>query len=72
MHVQDQYRILSYLEEKLDEFNRIDTEWLEMLKEILQKQGNAEVEILIKIGSLSVEILQAASELNVQLVIRGS
>ena len=72
MHVQDQYRIFPYLEEKLDEFNRIDTDRLEMLKEILQKQGNAEVEILIKIGSPSVEILQAASEQNVQLVIMGS
>ena len=72
MHVQDRYRIHPYLEARLDEFNRIDTERLEQLKEILQKHGNVEVEILIKYGSPSVEVLKAVSELSVQLVVMGS
>lgn len=72
MHVQDRYRIHPYLEARLDEFNRIDAERLERLKEILQQHGNVDVEILIKYGSPSVEVLKAVSELNVQLVIMGS
>jgi nucleotide-binding universal stress UspA family protein len=72
MHVQDRYRIHPYLEARLDEFNRIDVERLERLKEVLQKQGNVEVEILIKYGSPSVEVLTAVRELNVQLVVMGS
>ena len=71
LHVQDKYRISPYLEDRLDEFNQIDTMRLQQMKDILQDQGQVEVEILLRYGSPSVEVLTAVRELNVQLVVMG-
>ena len=69
--MQDKYRISPYLEDRLDEFNQIDTMRLQQMKDILQDQGQVEVEILLRYGSPSVEVLTAVRELNVQLVVMG-
>ncbi len=71
-HVQDKSRISPHLEDRLEEFNKIDTDRLQSMKKILQEKGNAEVEIVLKYGSPSVEILNFVKEHNVQLVVMGS
>ncbi len=70
MHVQDKSKIEKHLEHKLDEFNKIDTERLEMLKEKLVKKG-AVVEIKIPYGNPTQEILNESKK-NYCLVVMGS
>ena len=57
LHVQDKTKIDKHLKDKLEEFNRIDTERLEMLKERLVKKGASKVEIKIPYGNPTQEIL---------------
>ena len=71
LHVQDQYRIHPYLENRLDEFNQIDTIKLQKMKDTLQDQGQVEVDILLRYGSPAAEVLKAVHELNIQLVVMG-
>ena len=70
LHVQDKSRIEKHLKDKLDEFNRIDTERLEMLKEKLVKKGAA-VEIKIPYGNPMQEIL-SESKNDYSLIVMGS
>ncbi|MCE5202481.1 MAG: universal stress protein [Synergistaceae bacterium] len=72
VHVQDQYRISPYLDDRIEEFDKIDTERLENMQRILKEKGHAEVDIVLKFGSPSVKILQLVKERNVQLVVMGS
>ncbi len=72
VHIQDKNRIVPYLEEKLDEFNKIDKERLKNMKKNLQKKGNVEVKTVIRFGFPSAEILKLIQELNIQLVVMGS
>lgn len=72
LHVQDKSRLSPYLENRLEEFNEIDTTRLQNMKKTLQEKGNAEVEIVIKYGSPTTEILNLVDEINVQLVVMGS
>ena len=71
LHIQDKTRIEKHLSEKLDEFNRIDTERLEMRKKQLIEQGAKNVEIKIKYGIPAEEIL-AESKNGYSLVVLGS
>jgi len=72
VHVQDEYRISPYLDDKIEEFNMIDTGRLEGLKKILLEKGCPEVEIMLKYGYPSTQILKAVKESSVQKVIMGS
>ena len=72
VHVQDKAKIMPHLADKLEEFNRIDAERLENMKNTLMDCGNAEVDTIIRFGSPAVEILNLVKELNIQLVIMGS
>src|SRR5665647_76810 len=72
LHIQDKSRVSPRLEDRLDEFNKIDYARLENMKKILQVKGNVAIEILLKYGSPSAEILKLVRELNVQLVVMGS
>lgn len=70
-HVQDKIKIDKYLSDKLDEFNQIDNERLEMRKKQLFEKGAKEVEIKIKYGIPSEEILTESSD-GYSLVVMGS
>ncbi|MCE5201254.1 MAG: universal stress protein [Synergistaceae bacterium] len=72
LHVQDKTRISPYLENRIEEFNKIDRARLEGMKKMIQEKGKAEVDIVIKYGNPSVEILDTAKELDVDMVVMGS
>ena len=71
LHVQDKTKIDKHLKDKLDEFNRIDTERLEMLKERLVKKGATNVEIKIPYGNPTQEILNESKN-GYTLIVMGS
>lgn len=71
LHVQDKTKIDKHLKDKLDEFNRIDTERLEMLKERLVKKGSTNVEIKIPYGNPTQEILNESKN-GYTLIVMGS
>lgn len=71
IHVQDKTKIDKHLKDKLDEFNRIDIERLEMLKERLVKKGATNVEIKIPYGNPTQEILNESKN-GYTLIVMGS
>lgn len=71
LHVQDKVKIEKYLSEKLDEFNRIDTERLEMRKKQLLEKGAEEVEIKILYGHPAQEVLKESKN-DYSLIVLGS
>ena len=71
IHVQDKTKIDTHLKEKLEEFNRIDIERLEMLKERLVKKGATNVEIKIPYGNPTQEILNETKN-GYTLIVMGS
>ena len=71
LHVQDKTKIDKHLKEKLEEFNRIDIERLEMLKERLVKKGATNVEIKIPYGNPTQEILNESKN-GYTLIVMGS
>ena len=72
IHVQDSTRIGKHLEDKLEEFNRIDTERLEMLKSKLEEIGARQVDIQLPYGHPTAEILKELSAKDYSLIIMGS
>ncbi len=72
IHIQDQYRIVPYLQERLEEFNRIDRERLRQMQAQLKAQGDVEVDAVLGFGHPSVEILKHIRDNNIQLVVMGS
>ena len=71
IHVQDKTKIDTHLKEKLEEFNRIDIERLEMLKERLVKKGATNIEIKIPYGNPTQEILNESKN-GYTLIVMGS
>ena len=72
LHVQDQGKIDRHLKDRLEEFNRIDTERLERLKAELVKRGAKDVRIDLPYGSPKKEIIARTKREEVSLVILGS
>lgn len=72
IHIQDEYRITPYLDDKIEEFNRIDSGRLEAMRKVLLDKGCPEVETVLKYGSPSSEILKSVKELSAQMVVMGS
>ncbi|MDD4160329.1 MAG: universal stress protein [Synergistaceae bacterium] len=72
IHIQDEYRISPYLDDKIDEFNRIDSARLEGMKKLLLDKGCPETEAILKYGPPASEILKSAEELSVQMVVMGN
>ncbi len=72
LHVQDKSKIDPHLKSRLEEFNRIDKERLEVLKSKLAKKGKAEVKIALSYGSPAVEIMKVAQEKKPDLIVMGS
>lgn len=71
LHIQDKSKIDKHLKDKLDEFNRIDTERLEMRKKILIEKGAEDVQIKIPYGLPTKEILEEAKK-DYSLIVMGS
>lgn len=71
MHVQDKSKIDKHLKDKLDEFNKIDTERLEMHKKTLLEKGAKDVQIKISYGIPTKEILEEAKK-DYSLIVMGS
>lgn len=71
LHVQDKGRIDPHLKERLEEFNRIDTERLQRLKAELEKHGAPEVRIELPYGSPKKEIIDRTRRGEVSLVVLG-
>lgn len=72
MHVQDKGRIEPHLVNRLDEFNNIDRERLEKMKQMLEEKGRANISIELCYGSPSREIIRFINENNINLVVMGS
>lgn len=72
LHVQDKARIDRHLKDRLEEFNRIDTERLNRLKDVLVKAGAKDVRIEIPYGSPKKEIISWTESAGVSLVVMGS
>jgi len=72
LHVQDKARLGTHLKDRLEEFNEIDRERLELLKERLEKIGNAQIDMEIPYGSPIDEILKRIKTRDVSVVIIGS
>lgn len=72
MHVQDRARIEPHLSSRIEEFDEIDRERLERMRERLLRQGPAEIDIILRYGSPFAEIVDVVRERGVQLVVMGS
>jgi nucleotide-binding universal stress UspA family protein len=71
VHIQDTRVLVPYLQEKLKEFNRIDTERLSAIKDRLISLGYR-VKTILKTGVPFREINAIAEEENVSLIVMGS
>jgi len=72
MHVQDKTKIDKHLSHKLEEFNKIDAERIEMLKEQLAKKGASNIQKKIPYGIPTAEILNEAKTGGYSLIVMGS
>lgn len=72
LHVQDQSRIQDHLQDKLDEFNRIDRERLERMEHRLKELGATEVNIELPYGLPKQEIVQSAEQGDYSLIVMGT
>ncbi len=72
LHVQDAAKISPHLDERVEEFNRIDKARLEGMKKLLQDRGDIEVDVTVKYGSPAVEIIKVIDEGSIPLVVMGS
>jgi arsenite transporter len=71
VHIQDTRVLVPYLQEKLKEFNRIDTERLSAIKDRLASLGYR-VRTILKTGIPFREINAISEEENVSLIVLGS
>ena len=72
LHVQDKTRVEKHLLDRLEEFNAVDTNRLEMLKHTLISKGAREVNVLLKYGIPVSEILKITQEDDYSFIIMGS
>ncbi len=73
LHVQDEVKIGKHLKDRLDEFNRIDTERLERLKKSFNEaHPETEIEIVLEYGKPTQIILNYIKEKEVCLTVMGS
>jgi nucleotide-binding universal stress UspA family protein len=72
LHVQDRVKIARHLEDRLEEFNRIDQGRLERLRDRLLALGATDVSIEIPYGYPTQEILGRCRHDDVSLVVMGT
>ncbi|MEO0010409.1 MAG: universal stress protein [candidate division WOR-3 bacterium] len=71
LHIQDQI-LGRHLKDRLDEFNQIDTERLERLRDRLLTKGKPDIEIEIHLGIVAEEILKRITDNDITLVVMGT
>jgi len=71
-HVQDKNIVFPHLGHKLEEFNRIDTERLNALKEILLNTGAKDVRIKLEVGHTKQLIINEVNRNDYDLVVMGA
>ncbi len=71
LHVQDRTKLGGHLEDRLEEFNRIDAGRLEALKDDLQQRGASDVRIEISYGVPKKDIVERTKHDDVSLVVIG-
>ena len=71
-HVQDRAKISPHLQNRLEEFNRIDTGRMERLKTELEEAGVRDVRIELAYGSPKQEILSRLKRGYISLTVMGS
>lgn len=71
-HVQDMTKLEKHPESRIEEFDRLDLDRLENLKQSLLKQGAPEAAIELRHGVPAREIRQIAEDGDVQLVVMGT
>jgi nucleotide-binding universal stress UspA family protein len=72
LHVQDRSRLSPHLLPRLEEFNAIDTERLERLRDRLLQQGAREVDIKLEFGLPLPVILDTLGQEDFPLIVMGS
>ncbi len=71
MHIQDISKISPYLDYRIIEFNQIDRDRLDGLKERLEKKGDVNVDIILEMGRPFKEITRTVEEKKVDLLLLG-
>ncbi len=71
LHVQDQAKLGGHLEDRLDEFNRTDTERLRVLQDDLRVRGVPDVRVEIPYGAPKKEIVERTRAEDIGLVVMG-
>jgi len=72
LHVQDKARLGTHLKDRLEAFNKIDRERLELLKERLKDIADSRIDMEIVYGSPTDKILKQAKTEDASVVIMGS
>ena len=72
LHVQDKARLGTHLDHRLEEFNEIDRERLEMLRDRLKNTGDAEIDMQIPYGSPIEEILKHTGKGGASVVVMAT
>jgi len=72
LHVQDRSRLAPHLLSRLEEFNEIDTERLERLRDRLLQQGASEVDTKLEFGLPLPAILDTIGQEDFSLIVMGS
>ncbi len=72
LHVQDQVRIEPHLKDRLEEFNRIDSERLQRMALRLEQCGARSIDTEIHYGSPTKIILERARDERFSLIVMGS
>jgi nucleotide-binding universal stress UspA family protein len=72
LHVQDEVKLAHHAPERLEEFDAIDRERLEALRQTLLEAGRAEVELEVCHGVPQREITRVTRERDVQLAVLGT
>jgi nucleotide-binding universal stress UspA family protein len=71
LHVQERARVEPYLSERLEEFNRIDTERLDIIRGELREAGVPTVDLRVELGDATESILHWAERGGFALVALG-
>jgi len=72
VHVQDKTKLEHHPKERLEEFNNLDRDRLENLKQTLLKMGNPTVDTEVCFGVPFQEITRLAQERNAQVIVMGT
>jgi len=72
LHVQEEHKIIPHLEDRLEEFNRIDQERLDGMRKDLVGAGVKNVKTIIRLGKIIPAILEISQAENCSLIALGA